>query len=219
MRRSTSANAGLAMLPVAIMVLLLVYFLLPPILNSQVCEGNKLVIQPAVDLAESIRNYPTLTANNCSELVQKADGVILSMNSILNTTYGTAGVNLVCNNYTQFVPLLDSYNEVISSAREVNEHDNSTITAFYEKIFLMASQFVLVNAAVNYALYKVSFQSVGILNDGFKMAALRSLCGNACYSFVLHEIYSFIDNNLKNIVGSSENWVSIIALPNSCPST
>jgi hypothetical protein len=98
----------------------------------------------------------------------------------------------------------------------VNPNNATSITAFYENIFLLASNFFLVNAAIDFATYKASFQTVGALNDGLKLAELRSLCGNACYSEVLHLIYQFIDNNLKNTIGDSETWASKVALPTSC---
>lgn len=218
MNKGTSANAVLASLPIAIAVVLAVVFILPAVVSSQVCAGNELVIQPAVQLASEIQGLPIVTDNNCTELVQDAQNMMTSMNEILSTKYATLAVSLVCGNYGQFVPLLDSYNSTITSARLVNENNNATIVQFYENLFLMAANFAVVNAAVDFALYKISFATVGDINDGLGLATLRSICGNSCYSWVLHEIYQFIDNNLQNLVGNSETWASTLELPQSCSS-
>ena len=213
--------AGLSGALLAIAVFFLVFIILFPQIQNQACSNNPLVTQPAVQLSNALRNYPPINGTDCSsllELVTNANLMIGDMNGLLGTNFNQTSVDNACSYGIQIAPLLGTYNDVILSARSINPNNATSVTSFYEKIFLLAADFFIVNSAIDEISYRTAFRTTGELNDGLKLGKLTELCGDACYSEVLSQIHWFIRDNFNGMLNDFLSWAGTKLEPNSCGS-
>lgn len=214
--RSRSGNAAIMMIMVIAVVLIVVLFILPQMVQNQACANNPLVKQPAEELAADIIGYPTINGTDCGLLLQEGNKILANMNLVLNTSLDQADANLVCSTGIQIAPVVGSYDELILSARAVTPDNATSISSFYENLFLLAADFFILNSAADAVAYKVAFKSTGELNDGLKLGKIVSLCGDSCYSALLSQIHWIIRDNFNGMLGDFENWAARATQPNSC---
>lgn len=152
------------------------------------------------------------------QLVSNENQMIVDMNSLLGTNFNQASINNACSFGIQVAPMLGTYNGVIQSARSLDPNNATSITSFYEKLFLLAADVFIVNSAIDELSYKTAFKSTGELNDSLKLGKLSELCGDACYSEVLSQIHWFIRDNFGNMLNDFLGWAGNRIEPSSCPS-
>ena len=197
------------------------YLLIFPQIENQSCAQDILVTQPAEQLAAQIRGYPQINGTDCSsllELVSNGNQMIGDMNSILGTSFDQTNINSACSYGIQIAPMLGTYNDVILSARLVDPNNATSVTSFYEKLFLLAADVFIVNSAIDEISYKTAFRTTGELNDGLKLGKLAALCGDVCYSEVLSQIHWFIRDNFNGMLNDFLSWAGTKLEPNSCAS-
>jgi hypothetical protein len=79
------------------------------------------------------------------------------------------------------------------------------VKLFYENLFLLSSNFIIINDAVS---YKVAFKSAGELNDALDLDTLKSVCGDDCYIVVLSGIHWTIRVYMDQLLCQFESWAS-----------
>jgi len=154
-------------------------------------SASSLQTQPAVDLANQIKNLPTINDTACngsSQLISNAATVLQDMDGTLGTGFGKVvqfdASN--CDIVLQFVPILGSYNSFVTDSRQLDPNNSTSVTKFYEDAFLLSSDILLLNDKI---VYKVAFRATGEINDALKLDKLTSLCGDDCYRAVLSGIH------------------------------
>lgn len=173
---------------------------------------------PVGEIAADIALMPTVQGNDCQAVISTVQGggqVEQDINSALGTDFAPIAVDSgECKVLLAFVPMVGSYDDLITAAQEYNSSNPASVKNFYEKAFIVAAEVTLVGFALDGTLYKASFQATGELNDGLKLGKLQSICGDVCYSDVLSTIYWFIKDTAASAVDGFLSW-TISNLPTS----
>ena len=110
-----------------------------------------------------------------------------------------------CDLVVQYLPLLGSYDSLISASRSLDPNNATSVKVFYESAFLLSSDFVIINDKV---AYNVAFKSTGEMNNALGLARLRSVCGDDCYSAVLSGMHWTIRVYMNQFTCQFESWAS-----------
>ena len=214
-----SGNAGIIMTMFAAVAVIFLIVLSGPVIQTQSCAHNMLVIGPAIEISNQIKNYPTINGTDCNSLlnmISNGNNIILSINNVLGTNFDQASVSQTCSIALQFAPAVSTYDQVITSARYVNSDNATSVTNFYENIFQLAAEYFIIKSAIDAVGYKVAFAGTAELNDGLKLGKIVSLCGDSCYSDLLSRIHWFLRDNFDYMVGDFLSWATKIMQDKSC---
>lgn len=128
----------------------------------------------------------------CNEVIQVIQGsgtVENYINKGFGTDFQTVSVSSPdCTVLVTFIPVVSSYNNLITAAQQYNAANSTSVNNFYVQSFVFAADITIVDGAV----YKAAFRSTGELNDALKLGKLRESCGDTCYSTALSSIYWFL---------------------------
>ena len=163
----------------------------------------------AVRLADQIRTLPTIDDQKCkgvSDGVANTLTIMQDMDRTIGTGFGAIQFDVShCDIVIQYLPILGTYDLLILASRSLDPKNTTSVKVFYEDIFLLSSDFVIINDDV---AYKVAFRSTGEMNDALHLARLRSLCGDECYRVVLSGIHWTLRVYMDQYLCDFENWAS-----------
>jgi len=176
-------------------------------------------VDTALLLSTEIRKLPQIdeaTFNSPS----KFEKFVTDINKIIeisNENFGTNFRKIEVNNpefkrlckdinkIQRYLPLIGPYNRLINSAKKIDRGDLRTVNRFYINLFSFSTDVVLIH---NKVFHKLTFTSVGYLNNKLKIAKIRSICGYSCHSFVLTKSYYFININIIQLKESLDVWLA-----------
>ena len=174
-------------------------------------ENTQTVV--AVDLADQIKTMPLVNDTACpsmSTVVSNILTITQDMDHSLGTNLGPFRIDpSQCDIVLQYTPILGTYDSLITASRNVNPSNSTSITIFYEDLFMLSSDFVIMNDSI---AYKIAFKSTGELNDALGLATLRFICGDACYSVVLSGIHWAIRDYMNQLLCQLESYLMSISI-------
>jgi len=163
----------------------------------------------ASSLAGEIRTLPTVQGQACpsvSRTIANTLTILQDMDRTMGTGFGAIQFDASnCDIVMQFLPLIGTYDSLIRSSTSFDPNNSTSVKLFYENLFLMSSNFIIINDAVG---YKLAFKSTGELNDALGLSTLRSVCGSDCYSVVLSGIHWTIRVYMDQFLCRLEGWAS-----------
>jgi hypothetical protein len=164
----------------------------------------------AGEMADQIRSLPPVDNGVCQgapSLVANALTILQDMDGTLGTGFGHFAQFDAsnCDFVVQFLPILGSYNSLVRDSRTLDANNSTSVKVFYEDLFLLSSDFIMINDSVG---YKIAFKSTGELNDALKLDKLREVCGNDCYKVVLSGIHWAIRDYMDQLLCQFESWAS-----------
>ena len=158
--------------------------------------------------ASSIAGLPSVQTGGdpCNEVIQVIQGsgtVEKYINQGFGTDFQAVGVSSSdCTVLVTFVPVIGSYDSLITTAQQYNASNSTSADNFYVQSFVFAADVTIVDGA----LYKAAFRSTGELNDALKLGKLRELCGDTCYSAALSSIYWFLKDTSSQELNNFMSW-------------
>jgi len=169
-------------------------------------------VNPVGPLVADIASLPLAQGNSCQGVISAVQGGG-QVEQYLDKYTGTNFQSIVvssgeCSVLVSFVPLIGTYNGLIVAAQNYNPNNPKSVQNFWEQAFLVAAEVTLIGFALDGVLYETSFNAVAELNDGLKLAKLRSLCGTGCYSDVLSSLYWFINDTMAGAMGNFLQWAA-----------
>jgi hypothetical protein len=93
---------------------------------------------------------------------------------------------------TEFTPLINNYNEVISTSKKVRRDEPETLDDFYVASGKLGIEVGIITCA---AYYKVAYKSVGIIYRASGLNRLAFTCPT-CIKIILSDAHWFIRNTL-----------------------
>jgi hypothetical protein len=202
-----SASAGV-IIALAIIGLYVGYFIIMPMFAPPVVTVPQATL--AVEMADQIKTLPAVDNSVCQgapSLVANALTILQDMDGTLGTGFGHFAQFDAsnCDFVVQFLPILGAYNSLVRDSRTVNANNSTSVKVFYEDLFLLSSDFIIINDSVG---YKIAFRSTGELNDALKLDKLKEVCGDDCYRFVLSGIHWAIRDYMDQFLCQFESWAS-----------
>jgi hypothetical protein len=197
---------GIAMAAVLVLVFVGVFVVLPPASTPFVGapEANL-----AATLANQMKSLPTVGDQTCwgvSSVVANTLTILQDMDRTTGTAFGTFQFDASnCDVVAQYLPLLGTYDALILASRSLDPNNVTSVKVFYEGVFLLSSDFIIINDRV---AYNIAFKSTGDLNDALGLAKLRSICGDDCYRGVLSGIHWTIRVYMDQFLCQFEGWAS-----------
>lgn len=162
----------------------------------------------AVDLSSQINALPPVDNSVCNGMPTVVANIITiaqDMDHSLGTSFGPFQLNASqCDVVIYYVPILGSYDSLIVASRNVNPNNSTSVKIFYEDLFMLSSDFILMNDS---AAYKIAFKTTGELNDALGLATLRSVCGDDCYPVVLSGIHWVIRGYMNQFLCQFESYL------------
>lgn len=191
----------------AVMGLFIVLFMLPPPVSVPFATAPETDV--AVNLANQIKPMPIISDQTCpgvSRAVSNMLTILQDMDRTVGTGFGAVQFDASnCDLVVQYLPLLGSYDSLISASRSLDPNNATSVKVFYESAFLLSSDFVIINDKV---AYNVAFKSTGEMNNALGLARLRSVCGDDCYSAVLSGMHWTIRVYMNQFTCQFESWAS-----------
>jgi hypothetical protein len=207
---SRSGNMAF-MAAMAMLVCILILFVLIP--SGSVPFVQEPETSAAVDLADQIRGMPLVNDQGCpgmTTVVSNTLSILQSMNRAVGTNFGPFQLDpSQCDVVVQYVPIIGSYDDLVIAARQLNPNNSTSVKVFYERLFLLSSDFIIMNDSF---AYNYAFKSTGELNDALGLARLRSVCGDECYSIVLSGIHWAIRDYMNQFLCQFEGWLATLSV-------
>lgn len=173
---------------------------------------------PVGEIVADIASLRPAQGSDCQAVISAVQGggiVEQKINGAFGTNFEPITIDSSeCSLLLAFVPMVGSYNDGITAAKQYDPNNSTSVTNFYEKAFILAAEVTIVGFALDGTLYKASFHATGELNDALKLGKLRSLCGDACYRDVLSAIYWFINGTASSALDDFLSW-AVPYLPSS----
>jgi hypothetical protein len=207
MRHGGSSAGGLAYLVLVILTLMFIQTYVIPAVVTRTAGPNATL---AMSMADQINKLPVINTQVCQgapDLIANVLTVIQDMDGTLGTGFGRVAKfdAHTCDIAVGFVPILGSYNQIVNYSKTLDPRNSTSVTKFYEDLFVLSSDFMLVNDKV---AYKVAFESTGDINDALRLNKLRDLCGDDCYRATLSAIHWSTREDLNQYMCEFENWAS-----------
>ena len=200
--------AALVLIAVVIIGLYVGYVIVMPMVAPPVVTAPQADL--AVQMASQVKSLPPLDDTVCQgapSLVANTLTVLQDMDGTLGTGFGHVAQFDAsnCDFVVQFLPILGTYSSLVRDSRTVDANNSTSVKVFYEDLFLLSSDFIIINDSV---AYKVAFRSTGEMNDALKLAKLRDVCGDDCYRVALSGIHWSIRLYMNQYLCQFESWAS-----------
>ena len=195
--------------------------IVPPVQTNQTTQAvetnqtarpipETLAVAPAAELASEVRSLPLINDSSACPSVSTAVSNSIVIMQEMGGAFGVGFHSIQfdpsnCDVAVKYVPIVGSYNELVTAARQFDPNNVTSVEVFYEDAFLLSSNMIIINDSV---AYKLAFTSTGELNDALGLSTLRSLCGNVCYSAVLSGIHWTIRTYMDAFLCTFESYVT-----------
>jgi hypothetical protein len=204
--------AVMAAMAAAMVVLFIVMFDYIPTTNTPFVQGPE--TEAATELAKQIKVLPSVHDTGCSGMSTAMSNtlyVLQGMNHVIGTKFGPFRLDpSQCDVVVQYVPILGSYDALIAASNKVDPGNSTSVKVFYEDLFFLSSDFVIMNDKL---AYNVAFKSTGEMNNALGLSRLRSVCGDDCYSLVLSGIHWVIRDFMNQFACQFESWLASLRIP------
>jgi hypothetical protein len=194
----------------------LVIFFIVPSMNKPApvpfVQGPETTL--AVNLSSKINALPPIDNSVCNGMptaIANIVTIIQNMDHSLGTSFRSFQLDASqCDVVIYYLPILGSYNSLITASRNVNPDNSTSVKVFYEDLFMLSSDFIVMNDS---AAYKIAFKATGELNDALGLATLRSVCGDDCYPIVLSGIHWVIRDYTNQFICQFESYLISLSIP------
>jgi hypothetical protein len=116
----------------------------------------------AVDLAGPLDSLPPVNNSICNGMPSVVSNIITiteDMDHSLGTSFGPFQLDASqCDVVLYYTPILGSYDSLIFASQNMNPNNSTSVKVFYEDLFMLSSDFIIMNDA---AAYKIAFKSTG----------------------------------------------------------
>jgi len=183
----------------------------------------------AIEKIASLKTMDETNISNYTQYVEFADNansIIQITNEKISTDIPTLDTsvpsyNKITNTISAYTPLIESYNEVVKSARAAKSENASCTSLFREKTAKFGFEFGVV---ITVAVYGVSYQSVGAIYRGFGLEKLAFSCGScvavglsAAHWAIRGIIVSGLGDVAEQIFGILERFYAQLPISESYP--
>jgi len=178
-----------------------------------------LYVNIAIILSSKIKDFPQIDETTF-KYYEKFEKFVTDVNTIIdlsNENFGTWFKKIEISdvefkkfsknvdNLQKYSPLIEPYNRLIESAKNINRNDLRTINRFYINLFLFGTDVVLTH---NKVFYNIELKYAYYLNNELNLVKIKSICGNVCYEFVLNQSYYFINIYITQVKDNVEIWLN-----------
>jgi len=183
-----------------------IFFLLPSLGPTQAGSPET---DLAVNLANEIKTLPPVDNQVCQgipNVLSNTLTILQEMDKSWGTAFGPVQIDTAnCDIMVQYLPLLGSYDSLVTAAWRVDPNNATSVRDFYVKAFLLSSDLVILNDRI---AYNYAFKSTGELNNALGLARLRSLCGDDCYSTALSGIHWIIRGYMTQFLCQFDGYLA-----------